>query len=109
MPDAPQYSSSSQYVIVVGFGVPGRAVVELLTFSGVSYCVIEKNPETVHRCERGGEHIICGDATQEQTLRSAGIDRATLVVVAVPDQAVALEVTLVARSLNKTAKIVTRC
>jgi voltage-gated potassium channel Kch len=99
----------SPHVIVAGFGVPGRAVVEMLHEANVSYCIVELNRSTVERCEKFGEHIIEGDVTAEATLREAGIERATLVVIAIPDEKSALAATKLARSLNKSARIVTRC
>lgn len=98
----------SPHVIIIGFGVPGRAVAELLHFSEIPYVVIEKNPTTVHRCEKGGEHILAGDALEDDTLRRAGIDRASLVVVAVPDEKLSVQITERAHRLNPQAKIVTR-
>lgn len=99
----------SQHVIVAGFGVPGRAVVEILHEAKVSYCIVELNRATVERCEKFGEHIIEGDVTAEATLRDAGIERATLVIIAIPNEQAALAATKLARSLNKTARIITRC
>jgi voltage-gated potassium channel Kch len=99
----------SPHVIVAGFGVPGRAVVEMLHEANVSYCIVELNRSTVERCEKFGEHLIEGDVTAEATLREAGIERATLVVIAIPDEKSALAATKLARSLNKSARIVTRC
>ncbi len=101
--------SQSPHVIVAGFGVPGRAVVEILHEAKISYCIVELNRATVERCEKFGEHIIEGDVTAEATLREAGIERATLVVIAIPNEQSALAATKVARSLNKTARIITRC
>ena len=97
------------HVIVAGFGVPGRAVVEKLHEAKVSYCIVELNRATVERCEKFGEHIIEGDVTAEATLRAAGIDRATLVIIAIPNEKAALEATKLARSLSKSARIITRC
>ena len=100
---------SEPHVIVAGFGVPGRAVVEMLHESHISYCIIELNRSTVERCEKFGEHIIEGDVTAEATLRAAGIERAMHVVIAIPNENAALAATKIARSLNKSARIVTRC
>jgi monovalent cation:H+ antiporter-2, CPA2 family len=100
---------SPSHTIVAGFGVPGRAVVEMLHTQSAAYCIVELNPRTVERCEQFGEHILEGDARDPQTLQRAGIERATLVVIAIPDQAAALEATRVARQLNPTAHIITRC
>src|SRR5213595_2656911 len=100
---------SSAHVIVTGFGVPGRAVAEWLSRRLVSYCVIERNPDTVVRCTRGGEHIIEGDARDPDVLARAGIDKATLIVVAVPEESTGLEITRAVRALNSKARIITRC
>lgn len=105
-------SSSSlptPHVIVAGFGVPGRAVVEMLHEASISYCIIELNRATVERCEKFGEHIIEGDVGEAETLRLAGIERATMVVIAIPNEQAALAGTKLARSLNPTARIITRC
>ena len=108
MPVYPDLDRQS-HVIVAGFGVPGRAVVEMLHEIGVPYCIVELNRATVERCEKFGEHIIEGDVTAEATLREAGIERATLVIIAIPNETAALEATRLARSLNKSARIITRC
>lgn len=97
------------HVIVAGFGVPGRVVVDALEAEHISLCVIELNSLTVERCANLRDCMIKGDATDPEVLQKAGIDRATLVVVAIPDEHAALEVTKQARRLNKTCKIVTRC
>src|SRR5690348_7250983 len=89
----PSTSAAKPYVVIIGFGVPGRAVAELLHFSGVDYCVVEKNEATVRRCAKGHEHIIPGDATDGAVLKNAGVDRATMIVVALPDEEASLAVT----------------
>jgi Trk K+ transport system NAD-binding subunit len=89
--------------------MPGRAVTELARDRGVDLTVIELNESTVHRCEGGGPRMIAGDARNPEVLQRAEIERATLIVVALPDEKVGLEVTKQARKLNSTANIVTRC
>ena len=103
--EAPQ----KPYVLVIGYGMPGRAVVEMARERGVELTVIELNESTVHRCEGGGPRMIAGDARNPEVLKQAEIERATLIVVAIPDEKVGLEVTRQARKLNPSANIVTRC
>lgn len=100
---------SQPHVIVVGFGVPGRVVVDALEARHISFCIIELNDQTVERCANLKDCMICGDAREAEILQRAGIDRATLVVVAIPDEKAALEVTSQARSQNKSCRIITRC
>jgi voltage-gated potassium channel Kch len=101
--------SLSGHAIIAGFGVPGRAVGELLAARHVPFVVVELNPKTVDRCSHSGVHIIEGDVRQEQTLRRAGIERATLFAITVPDDQTAMEAVRIARSLNSTVPIVARC
>jgi len=90
--------------------MPGRAVAEMVRERGVELTVIELNASTVERCEgHGGPHMIAGDARNPEVLQSAGVKRASLIVVAIPDEHVSVEVTKQARKLNPTANIVTRC
>ena len=50
---AGQTDARRPYVVIAGFGVPGRAVAELLAFSGIEHCVIELTPQTVERAAKG--------------------------------------------------------
>ena len=95
--------------IIAGYGVPGRAVAETLRERGEPYCIIELNPTTVHRCEKSHVPIIEGDCTDPAVLQRAGIEHASLFVIMIPNEKAAVEATQVARKLNATMRIITRC
>ncbi|MGF1634600.1 MAG: NAD-binding protein [Phycisphaerae bacterium] len=98
----------SDHVVIAGYGVPGRAVAEMLEGRGLEFCVIEMNKETVDRCR----HLHCffhGDCADPAVLRAAGIERARLFVVAIPNEDAALAATKLGRQMNPTMRIVTRC
>lgn len=97
------------HAVIAGYGVPGRAVGEFLAARGMKYCVIELNPRTVDRCAPLGVHMIAGDVREKKTLQKAGIERAILFAVAIPNDAAALEAVRVARSLSPTLHIMARC
>jgi voltage-gated potassium channel Kch len=99
---------TAAHAIVAGFGVPGRNCADWLARQRHPYVVIEQNPATVDRCGRTGVPIIAGDARDDDTLRRAGIDRADLVAVTIPDETVALAVVAAARRLNPGARILAR-
>jgi voltage-gated potassium channel Kch len=101
--------SLTGHAIIAGFGVPGRAVADFLAARHVHFCVVELNPKTVERCSHNGVHIIAGDVCNEDTLRRAGVERATLLVLAVPNDAAVLEAVHVARRLSATVRILARC
>lgn len=100
---------ATPHVIVAGYGVPGRAVVELLEQRGINHCIVERNPATVTRCNHVGVPIIAGDIIDEDTMRQAHIETAWLLILTVPDDTVAVVATALARKLNPSIRVVTRC
>ncbi|HEX8915545.1 MAG TPA: NAD(P)-binding protein [Humisphaera sp.] len=105
MPEAPP----SPFAIVAGFGIPGREVANLLKARGVPFVVVELNPETVRRTAKAGLNILHGDAAEDAVLVEAGVARATLIALAIPDDAAVLRAIDAARRLNPAARIIARC
>lgn len=93
--------------VVAGFGVPGRAAAEALSARGFGVTVIELNVQTVERARQF--RMVPGDAADPEVLRSAGVERVSVFVVAVPSDPVAIQITRAARALNPTARIIARC
>jgi len=102
------WETISGHAIIAGFGVPGRAVGEFLAAEQTRFVVIELNPTTVHRCEHRGMHMVEGDVREAETLRRAGIERATFFAVTVPNDEVALAAVRLARELNPNVHIMAR-
>jgi voltage-gated potassium channel Kch len=102
-------SQLSGHAVIAGFGVPGRAVADHLHAGGMSYCVVEKNVQTVDRCRKSGLLIAEGDAADPEVLRRAGIERAVLFVCAVPNDDAMYAAVAEARRLNPALRIIARC
>ena len=102
-------AAPAAFAIVAGFGIPGREVVNLLEDRGVPFVVVELNPLTVQRTAKARLNIIHGDIATEPVLRAAGIDRATLLALAIPDDAAVLRTIDLARRLNPAVRILARC
>src|SRR5688572_4815367 len=107
--DGTDVAQLSGHAVIAGFGVPGRAVADWAHAQGMSFCVIEKNDETVERCRKSGLCMVEGDAGDEQTLRAAGLGRATLFACTVPNDEAMYAAVKAARKLNPTVRIVARC
>jgi voltage-gated potassium channel Kch len=102
-------SAGTRHVIIVGFGLSGRSCANALIAQHVSICVIEKNPVTVERCALGGLQITQGDASDEETLRHAGIERATEVAITIPEEEGTLRVLDRVKRMNPRAHVIARC
>jgi CPA2 family monovalent cation:H+ antiporter-2 len=102
-------AAPQSHTIIAGFGIPGRAVADVLMRRGLPFVVIERNAEVSNRCERAGVPILSGDVLSETTLGEAGIARAALLVLAIPDDQVCLEAVQLARRLNPALRIIARC
>jgi voltage-gated potassium channel len=88
------------HVIVCGFGRVGRIVSHFVTGSGQDVVVIESEPDRAARAEASGVLVVRGDATTDEVLKEAGIERARVLVAALTTDADNLFVTLTARSLR---------
>src|SRR3982751_2711807 len=106
---APGVDGLTGHAVIAGFGVPGRAVADLIHAQGLSFCVIEQNDETVERCRKSGLCMVEGDAGDPAVLRKAGLDRAVLFACTVPNDAAMYEAVAEARRLNPRVRIIARC
>jgi CPA2 family monovalent cation:H+ antiporter-2 len=107
--ESPGTGGLADHAVIAGFGVPGRAVADLLHRQGVTFCVIEQNDETVERCRKAGLCMVQGDAGDAATLRKAGLERAVLFACTVPNDAAMYAAVAEARRLNPRLRIVARC
>jgi voltage-gated potassium channel len=97
----------SGHYIICGAGRVGRSAARELARKPVPFLMIEQNETKAARY--GGEWLtMIGDATQEQTLRDAHIERARGLVAATTTDATNLYIVLTARGLNPKLRIIAR-
>jgi voltage-gated potassium channel len=96
------------HYIICGFGRIGEIIARQLKEAGVPLVVVENNPDLVPRLEESGYYFVNGDATREEVLAEAGIERARGLVAVVSSDAGNVYITLTARSLNPKLSIVAR-
>lgn len=94
-------SGLSDHLIVVGFGFGGRRLAKAARAAGIDYTVIEANAETVREQARQGEPISHGDATHQAVLDAAGVGRARVLAVMVPDASAARRITELAHAVSR--------
>lgn len=96
------------HVIVAGFGLAGRCVVDLLTGLHIPYTIIEQNAVTVETQRALGRTIVQGDASQSEVLVSAGLNAAGMLALTIPDEEAVLKAIGVARRLHPEIYIIAR-
>ncbi len=80
------------HVIICGFGRTGKNLCNLLESEKIGYVALDLHPDVVHAAMLAGHRVEYGDATQLANLMSAGLARASAVVVSYDDTPSALKV-----------------
>src|SRR6056297_3739589 len=87
-------------VLILGYGQSGRAAAELLRHKSVDVDVVDL---------KEGEGVdFVGDVRIAETLENAGIENASAIIVTIRDDTAALFATLMARDMNREARIIVR-
>lgn len=100
--------SLSEHCIVCGFGRIGQSICQELSVAQVPFVVVEKDQSQLQKIEQEGFLGILGDATSEEVLTEAGIERAKALIPAASTDADNVYITLTARGLNPRLTIVAR-
>lgn len=98
----------SGHTIICGYGRVGQKVAHDLKFYKKGFVILENDAETIENKQDENTTFIKGDATDDNSLISAGIKRASALITALPKDADNLFVVLSARELNPNLKIISR-
>lgn len=98
------------HVIICGYGKNGYQAGEELRKNGIPFIVLEKSMQAFLDTfgDDGSLHYIEADATQDESLKAAGIERAKALITTLPRDAENVFVTLSARQLNPNLIIIAR-
>lgn len=96
------------HYIVCGYGRVGATTVRELEHAGERIVVIDTTTASLEAARRDGHLVVEGDATDDATLRAAGIERARGLVATIDSDALNVYVALSARALNAGLFIVAR-
>jgi voltage-gated potassium channel len=103
-----QIAGLSNHVIICGFGRIGRILIRELTQAGRTCVVVDTDATRVAEARQTGALALQGDATQDDVLRTAGIERASALATVLPNDALNVFITLTARSLNTQLRVIAR-
>ncbi len=98
----------SQHYIVCGFGRTGQQVALEFEAENITFVVLDSEPNTVEIAQQRGYAVVHGDATLDETLLQAGIERAVCLVAALPSDAENLYTVLSSKALNPHIRTIAR-
>ncbi len=96
------------HTLVCGYGQVGEAVCAALKQAGRTVIVIDNDAERLAAAATDGLHVLDGDATDEDVLKKAGIERAEALVSVINSDPANLYVVLSARGLLPELMIIAR-
>lgn len=98
------------HVVVCGFGRNGQQAVKTLKAHKISFVVIEKEPDVIRQQAQDDRSLVylTGNATDDEVLIQAGVQRARAILVTLPQDADNVFIVLSARSLNPQLQIISR-
>jgi voltage-gated potassium channel len=99
----------SGHIVLCGAGRNGMESLQNLKNHGKEVVVIDQKKEAINALLDHGVPYIEGDATEEETLRMAGIEEASALISSLPKDTDNVFVVLTARELNSDIRIVSRC
>ncbi|MCA9248181.1 MAG: potassium channel protein [Planctomycetales bacterium] len=98
----------SDHVIICGFGRIGQFLAADLASQHTPFLVIDRETDLTLEAQGLGYLCIHGDATDEEILLAAGVERAKCLVSGLPNDAENVFITLTARNLNSSLQIIAR-
>jgi voltage-gated potassium channel len=103
-----EMSKLSNHFIICGAGRVGSRIIRQLQRAREPFVVVEQDAQQVAALADEGAHVIVRDATLEETLREAGVERARALAACLPSDAQNVYVVLTARGINAGLHIVAR-
>jgi CPA2 family monovalent cation:H+ antiporter-2 len=104
----PEATSLKNHAIIAGFGLNGRNIARVLKLLELPYSILDINPVTVRKYKAQGEPIHYGDIDRADNLKSIGISRASLLIIAVSDMEACMRAIKLAKKLNSALRVIAR-
>lgn len=99
----------SGHAIVCGYGRNGKQAVARLNSHNFDCVIVENDPDLIDEIESLRTNLyVKGDATDDEVLLAAGIEKASSLITALPSDADNLYVILSARQLNESCTLISR-
>jgi voltage-gated potassium channel len=98
----------SNHIIICGYGRNGKQAAKKLLDYKKPFVIIERNKEIIEKFQEEDIPFVFGNANEDEVLFQAGIEKASTLISALPNDADNLFVVLSARQINKELCIISR-
>lgn len=106
--ETPRAPEIQDHVVLIGFGLTGRALARVLRETGIAFVVVDMVPDELDEAKRLGVPTIVGDASRRAVLDAAGLGRARAAVITVDQPDVTRRIVSLLRQMNGTLRIIAR-
>ncbi len=96
------------HIIICGYGRNGQQAAKKLVAYNKSFVVVERDKEIIEKFQNEIIPFVLGNANEDEVLLQAGIERASTLISALPNDADNLFVVLSARQINSKLNIISR-
>lgn len=100
--------SFKNHIIICGYGRNGKQAAKKLLAYNKPFVVIEQNKEVIEKFQNDDIPFVFGNANEDEVLLQAGVDRASTLISALPNDANNLFIVLSARQINSKMNIISR-
>ncbi|RVT91268.1 YbaL family putative K(+) efflux transporter [Sphingomonas crocodyli] len=94
--------------ILVGYGRVGRQLASDISEKARSFVIIEGEKDMAERARKSGYEVVTGNAVEQKTLRAAGADHASVILIAIPEGFEAGAVLEQARAICPNIRVIAR-
>lgn len=101
-------ASLRNHTILCGYGRMGMIVAEELKQLGHPFLILDESETRVAQAQAAGYLAMVGSATEEESLKQAGIEHARSIATMLPDDALNAFVCVTVRDLNKSVEVISR-
>lgn len=100
----------NNHVIICGYGRNGQQAAKTLRAHKIPFVIIEKNAEAMKEHKHADASLVylAGDATDDELLMRAGVNKARAVLITLPEDADNVFIVLSAKSMNPNIHIISR-
>jgi voltage-gated potassium channel len=98
----------NNHIIICGYGRNGKQAATKLLAHKQPFVIVEKNKDIIEKFEADDMPFVFGNANEDEVLLQAGIERASSLISALPNDADNLFVVLSARQMKKDLRIISR-